>query len=163
MTDRTTRRPMELHRGDTITRHPGDPKQPVMWTVVSRQLNDGRVDICFTVDGTEHVISVDPVADLAVEPEPRMAMVHGLRQLATWLETHPDVPIGRWDKARCAHIFLDFDLAEQRAEIDRIAAEYDCETEQGRHYEAVKRFGPVEYWVSSCDNPAPATAEGDAR
>lgn len=163
MTDRTTRKPMELHRGDTITRHPVDPDQPVMWTVVSRQLNDGRVDIWYAADGAEHVISVDPVAELTVRPEPRMAMVHGLRQAATFLETHPDVPVDKYDTAVLTHIFTYGDNAEQRAEIDRVARVIDGKTEQGRHYETSRWFGPVEYRAVSCDNPAPATAEGDAR
>ena len=79
------------------------------------------------------------------DPTERAALISGLRNLADYLESTPEVP---------APIYSDVltfpphgDWSEMRAEIDAIAARLGvtaCET-WGSHYVASRHFGPVEY------------------
>jgi hypothetical protein len=147
---------MELHRGDTILRHPDHLEQRGEWVVQSRRYaHAALVDVHYeTPDGAAGVFCVDPVIDLIVRPEPRMAMVHGLRQAATWLEAHPDVPIGRHESVRIQHSVDNTTqgLEAQRAEVDRIAeamGEQAAEQHGCHHYGVMKHFGPVFYYAVS--------------
>jgi hypothetical protein len=163
-----TRKPMELHRGDTIRRHPDRPGQAGRWTVQSRAYSPGdMVTITYTCDhGAEGVFVVDPVAELTVDVEPRTAMVAALRQAATWLEAHPDVPVSEYDRVELRHILFGGTPAAERAEVDRVAEVMDGTIRQDRHYEASHRIGPFEYMVIACNNPAPeptTDAEGAGR
>jgi hypothetical protein len=75
----------------------------------------------------------------------RAALINGLRGMADYLESNPEVP---------APIYTDMltfpphgEWAEMRAGIDAIAARLGvtaCET-HGGHYVATRFFGPVEY------------------
>ncbi len=75
----------------------------------------------------------------------RAALISGLRSLADYLESNPEVP---------APIYSDVltfppggDWTVMRAEIDAIAARLDViarETVSG-HYVATRSFGPIEY------------------
>jgi hypothetical protein len=73
------------------------------------------------------------------------ALIGGLRGLADYLESNPEVPAPSYPTV---YMFpSDGGWAEMRAEIDAIAARLDviaCET-PGGHYVATRSFGPVEY------------------
>jgi hypothetical protein len=75
----------------------------------------------------------------------RAALIGGLRVLADYLESSPEVPAPVY-----SHVFTfppDGDWAGMRAEIDAIAARLGVRARQtgGGHYVAVRSFGPIEY------------------
>jgi hypothetical protein len=77
----------------------------------------------------------------------RTALISGLRGLADYLESNPEVPAPSYSTV---HTFPpDGDWAEMRAEIDATAARLDVIVQQtpGGHYVATRSFGPVEYRV----------------
>ena len=76
----------------------------------------------------------------------RQALISGLRELAGFLESNPDVP------APACIDFLVFPPCasdgERRREVDVIASLIGAGTETSssyRHYTTSRRFGPVEY------------------
>jgi hypothetical protein len=78
-------------------------------------------------------------------PEHRARLVTGLRALAEFIESRPDVP-APWS----ADVMVfppDGSDAERRAEIDVIASQIGTEGRftYGGHYSASRWFGPVEY------------------
>jgi len=83
----------------------------------------------------------------------RQALISGLRELADYLESNPDVPTPGYSDV------LAFppggDCAGMRAEIDAIAERIGTkarETVRG-HYVATRSFGPVEYRaVAICEH-----------
>jgi hypothetical protein len=74
-------------------------------------------------------------------------MVGGLRQLADWLDDHPDAPVCPfgWD----LNVYTPADEVGGRAEVDEIAAllgaEVTDETARGGHYTAERSFGLITY------------------
>jgi hypothetical protein len=87
-------------------------------------------------------------------PEERAALIGGLRALADYLESNPEVPAPRYTDV---YTFPpDRACAEMRAEIDAIAVvlrRQARETGRGRHYTVTRSFGPVEYRaVAICDH-----------
>jgi hypothetical protein len=78
----------------------------------------------------------------------RTEVTAGLRQLADYLDTHPDIPVAiyGWDLLIQAH--GDNDTAKS-TELDRIAAilgvPVDHKSAEGGHYTAVRSFGPITY------------------
>jgi hypothetical protein len=80
-------------------------------------------------------------ADSAV----RAALINGLRALADYLESNPEVP------APAYPVVYTFpaagDWPQMRAEIDATAARLgvNAHLAEGGHYIAVRSFGPVEY------------------
>lgn len=78
------------------------------------------------------------------DPGQRARLIAGLRDLAIFLESNPEVPAPIY-----SNVFTfppDNGCAEMRAEIDTIAARLGviaCETDG--HYIATRSFGPVEY------------------
>jgi hypothetical protein len=75
----------------------------------------------------------------------RSRLIAGLRGLAEFLESTPEAPAPQHADV---HVFPRHGTdAEQRAEIDAIAAHIGTETQEtiGGHYITVRRFGPVEY------------------
>jgi hypothetical protein len=78
-------------------------------------------------------------------PEQRAGLISGLRALAEFIETHPDVP-APWTADVMLFPPVGSD-AERRAEIDDIASRIGTEAHftDGGHYTASLRFGPVEY------------------
>src|ERR1700728_1099586 len=78
----------------------------------------------------------------------RTQIVNGLRQLANYLDTHPDVPVNEfgWDLLSCTRETTD---AAGMAEVDRIAAilgvQVRDDTPEGGHYTAAKTFGRITY------------------
>ena len=78
------------------------------------------------------------------DPTQRGKLIAGLRQLADYLESNPEVPAPSYSDV------LTFppkgDWAEMCAEIDATAAHLGVTTyENGGHYVAARTFGPVEY------------------
>jgi len=75
----------------------------------------------------------------------RAALIGGLRALADYLESNPEVP------APCYSDMLTFpgdgDCRGMRAEIDAIAMRLGVSPREtgGGHYVAARSFGPVEY------------------
>ena len=76
----------------------------------------------------------------------RRALISGLRDLAGFLESNPDVPAPAYTD------FLVFPPAvsdeEKRREVDAIASLTGSGTEtfsSYRHYQTSRRFGPVQY------------------
>jgi hypothetical protein len=77
----------------------------------------------------------------------RQALISGLRELAGFLETNPDVPAPAYADVL---VFPPHDSdTENRSEIDIIASLIGSGTETSpgprRHYTTSRRFGPVEY------------------
>ena len=94
-------------------------------------------------------------------PTGRPALIAGLRAIADYLESNPEVPASNYTSV---YAFPpDNDCAGIRAEIDAIAAQLGTaarETAEGRHYLATRSFGPVEYRaVAICKQACHATAE----
>ncbi|WP_214413790.1 hypothetical protein [Sphaerisporangium fuscum] len=81
----------------------------------------------------------------------RNALINGLRGLAAFLDSNPDIPAPRY--ASVSHHLLDSPDEEMRAEIDTIArylgAEIDSWSTSDTHYSTTIRFGPVEYRASA--------------
>lgn len=75
----------------------------------------------------------------------RAAIVGGLRSLADYLESNPEVPAPIYSDVLTFP--PDGDWAEMRAEIDAIAMRLGVTARQtgGGHYVAARAFGPVEY------------------
>jgi hypothetical protein len=79
------------------------------------------------------------------DPTERTALIGGLRALADYLESNPEVPAPIY---ATVHAFpTDGDWAVMRAEIDAIAAPLGVIAHRtaGGHYVAARSFGPVEY------------------
>ncbi len=78
----------------------------------------------------------------------RADITAGLRQIADYLDAHPDLPAAPygWDLLVATHGDTDTEAA---AEVDRIAAilgvPVDDQTRDGGHYTANKTFGPITY------------------
>jgi hypothetical protein len=74
--------------------------------------------------------------------EHRQDAIRALRDLADFLDAHPDLPVP-WVDARPGHGLEGTD-EEKRAEVDRIAAILGVQakmSESGAHYEAERDFG----------------------
>jgi hypothetical protein len=79
------------------------------------------------------------------DPTERAALIGGLRALADYLESNPEVPAPIYTTV---HTFPhDGDWAAMRAEIDAIAAPLGVVAHRtfGGHYVAARSFGPIEY------------------
>jgi hypothetical protein len=79
-------------------------------------------------------------------PHERQELITGLRELADFLASNPDVPAPRFTNL---HVFPPFASdSANRQEIDAIAALIGSGTETSsphRHYTTSRIFGPVEY------------------
>jgi hypothetical protein len=81
------------------------------------------------------------------DPIRRAALIGGLRALADYLESNPDVPAPKYTEV---YTFPpDGECAVMRAEIDAAAALLGIRAwwTPGGHYMARRMFGPVEYQV----------------
>jgi hypothetical protein len=79
------------------------------------------------------------------DPTVRAALISGLRALADYLESNPEVPAPAYP---VVHTFpAAGEWLQMRAEIDATAARLDVNAHLtgGGHYVAVRFFGPVEY------------------
>jgi hypothetical protein len=85
----------------------------------------------------------------------RSRYIAGLRDLAEFLDSNPDVPAA--ENGTTVYVFPQSDNDEERrAEIDAIASWVDaqpCEFVPG-HYVASRYFGPVEYRAVAIDRDA---------
>jgi hypothetical protein len=92
----------------------------------------------------------------------RAALIAGLRDIAAFLESSPDVPAPR-DTA--IFVFPQYDAGdrERRAEIDAIASRIFTQAQETSHghYVTSRFFGPVEYRAISIDREAPGNPEGE--
>jgi hypothetical protein len=91
----------------------------------------------------------------------REQFIAGLRALAEYLESQPDVPAPRHG-ASVLVFPLHGTREEQRAEIDIIAARINaepCEIVSG-HYGVSRFFGPVEYRAVAIDR-TPTDSDGE--
>jgi hypothetical protein len=79
-------------------------------------------------------------------PAQRKELITGLRALADFLESNPDVPVPAYTDVL---VFPpSASDAEKRREIDVIASRIGSGTEiysSYRHYQTSRRFGPVQY------------------
>ena len=79
------------------------------------------------------------------DPAERGAFISGLRELADYLESNPEVPVPSYSPV---YTFPpDGEWAEMRAEIDATAARLGviARLAGGGHYVATRSFGPVGY------------------
>lgn len=85
----------------------------------------------------------------------RSQLIAGLRDLAEYLESHPEVPVP-WNGTTVYVFPPDGNNDEQRAEIDTIASRVDTQPSEftPRHYVASRCFGPVEYRAVAIDRDA---------
>ncbi|PSK96044.1 hypothetical protein CLV63_113207 [Murinocardiopsis flavida] len=88
-------------------------------------------------------------------PEERAALITGLRDLAAYLEAHPEVPVfGRVEMnvSIIGDYGVEVDDADKRAELERIAALADApiQSRNGQHT-AKRGFGPVTYRATAID------------
>ena len=76
----------------------------------------------------------------------RQALIGGLRELADFLESNPDIPAPAYTDVIVFPPFASD--ARKRREIDTIASRIGSVTgtySSYRHYQTSRRFGPVEY------------------
>ncbi|MDL4817755.1 hypothetical protein [Actinomadura opuntiae] len=80
------------------------------------------------------------------DPDQRRKLIDGLRALATFFESHPDVPAPRWAEVS---IFARGSDEAIRSEIDHISsligAGANAENSPHGHYTSRRTFGPVTY------------------
>ncbi len=82
------------------------------------------------------------------DPIARDQITTGLRQLADYLDNHPDIPVAPygWDLLVATHLDSD---THGIAEIDRVAAilgvPAENEIPDNGHYSALRAFGPITY------------------
>lgn len=78
-------------------------------------------------------------------PAQRQALISGLRELAGFLESNPEVPAPKYTDMLVFPPHASD--TENRSEIDVIASRIGSGTEisPARHYVTSRRFGPVEY------------------
>lgn len=81
------------------------------------------------------------------DAQQRAAFTQGLRDLAEFLDTHPEIPVPA-TTARLSY-FPEGTDAEERAEVDRIAGILGVEPTgaDSTHYTASRHFGPIAYRV----------------
>jgi hypothetical protein len=88
------------------------------------------------------------------------ALISGLRSLADYLESNPEVPAPSYPTV---YTFPpDGDWTVMRADIDAIAARLDVLAREtvGGHYVATRSFGPVEYRAVAISPKSDSDHEG---
>ena len=78
------------------------------------------------------------------QPSPRDQVIAGLRDLADFLEQHPDVPVNSFTTVAYS-VDNRAEPGKRRPEVDRIAEILDVDAADDGHYRASRMFGPVEY------------------
>jgi hypothetical protein len=80
------------------------------------------------------------------DPDARKAFVDGLRALARFLVSHPDMPVPAYGTTI---LMSGSDAEDPRGFVDAFAAmtgaKIDDQWEKNGHYDAPRSFGPVEY------------------
>jgi hypothetical protein len=78
----------------------------------------------------------------------RTQTISGLRQLADYLDQHPDIPVAQFGWGLMTFARRDDDAAGQ-AEVDQVAdilgAQVHDDTANGGHYTAARTFGRITY------------------
>jgi hypothetical protein len=89
-------------------------------------------------------------------PAVRARYINGLRDLASFLDTHLGFPVPPYETT--IHIFPDgASDAERRASVDRLAVILDATpADKNGHYIAAARFGPVTYEAVAISDAARA-------
>lgn len=86
--------------------------------------------------------------DIPADLLARAQVIDGLRQLADYLDTHPDVPVNEYGYDLNGYTTRSTDTTE-RAAVDQVAAALDVpvddETRDGGHYIAARTFGRITY------------------
>jgi hypothetical protein len=125
------------------------------------ELADRRTELDGCLRDTREALGLlaeSTAADLRAAAD-RAAWVAGLRDLADFLAEHPDVPVPpAWHTQR-VHEFPEGDSdTERRAGVDRAAVALGVQATEtrGGHYEALARFGPVEYVAVAIPKASPA-------
>lgn len=93
-------------------------------------------------------------------PSQRSQLIAGLRAMAAYLESNPDVPAPQYTTV---HVFPGrVTDKEQREEIDAIAASVSAEPHEivTGHYGVSRYFGPVEYRAVAIDRSAEHRHDG---
>jgi hypothetical protein len=86
---------------------------------------------------------VDDTADEALER--RRAVIAGLRELADWLEAHPDLPAPNGARI-CVHtVFHAATEEDQRALVARFADALGVQVQNTGHIVAGRDFGSIEF------------------
>ncbi|WP_433225462.1 hypothetical protein [Actinomadura formosensis] len=109
--------PMQLTGGEVIIRHPVTGRAgrwPVAGPAVryggTAEIPTGRTWLCAAAE-----------QELTISTTHRQDVVAGLRQLADWLETHPEVPVSA-DQTISYWVPSGTPRPDARAEVDRVAA-----------------------------------------
>lgn len=89
-----------------------------------------------------------PAQPAATSTTPRAEITGGLRQLADYLDAHPEIPVSDYGWELLGHPDRSTDAAE-RAAVDQVAAHLRVpvrdNTARGGHYIAEKTFGRITY------------------
>jgi hypothetical protein len=92
------------------------------------------------------------------DPAIRQAFITGLRRLADYLDRHPAIPVPRYG----AVIYLSASSTDDGgcAQVSRFASQLGVPVPVGvsssGHYEAARRFGPVDYRMTAISDAAMA-------
>lgn len=81
-----------------------------------------------------------------ITPDPRAALIAGLRELADWYETHPDVPLPRYPDFQ--HTVLGHDDAAGIAEVEAVASALGVDVKYDSHATAEHRFAGLTFKVA---------------
>ncbi|HZB31253.1 MAG TPA: hypothetical protein VE465_13900 [Streptosporangiaceae bacterium] len=166
------REPLSLKVGDVITEDPYDVEGfPGKWTVATPPTLDGdQVWINVRSGAGPGVFVVNRAEQLAVLDAKRAGVINGLRELADFIEAHPDLPVdGHQTISFYAQNARGIDTTEAAVvEVDRVAKILGVESgprhQGGPHHYAQRAFGRIEYEAVVCgvyDKP-PAKADAPA-
>jgi hypothetical protein len=137
---------------DALRSGPGRPELAALVARIGRVVADPQADCEVCLRDTRDALgplAESTAADLRAAAA-RAAWVTGLRELADFLEGHPDVPVPPAYHEGVIHEFPDGETdAERRAGVDRAAGAMGVPAAEtrGGHYKASVRFGPVAYEV----------------
>lgn len=116
-----------------------------LWTATTRRSGHAAPQ----TQPTSETSPAGPDCQEIAFPDERSAFVQGLRDLADFIETHPDLPLP--DPSSTVSPYLGSSVPatdeHRRAEVDRIASILGVTaSETGHHhYIAVRHFGPIAY------------------
>jgi hypothetical protein len=149
---------------DALPSGPGRGELAALVAGVGRVVADPQADREACLRDTREALgslAESTAADLRAAAD-RAAWVAGLRDLADFLEGHPDIPVPPAYHEGVIHEFPDGETDEQRrAGVDRAAEAMGVPAAEtrGGHYKASVRFGPVAYEVVALPIPAERRAE----
>lgn len=113
--------PMELRGGEVIAIHPATGAHG-QWTVTGPPVQCAETaEIPVRTRAGQGWVTTSVHTKLTLATSHRQDVIAGLRELADWLETHPDVPVSR-DQVIAYSATASLSPLDGRAEVDRIAA-----------------------------------------